>query len=45
MPIQWMKRAVGDFGLVGPGADKIDEFVAGVVGDPDAWLEFPKLFF
>ena len=26
----------GDVGLVRPGADEIDEFVAGVVGDPAA---------
>jgi len=26
----------GDIGFVAPGADEVDEFVAGVVGDPAA---------
>ena len=35
----------GDVGLVAPGADEIDELVAGVVGNPAACSEFPKTFF
>jgi hypothetical protein len=31
------EAAGGDIGLVAPGADKIDDGVAGVVGDPAAF--------
>jgi hypothetical protein len=35
----------GDFGLVAPGADEIDDGVAGIVGDPAALQFSPRLFF
>jgi hypothetical protein len=35
----------GQFGLLGPGADVIDDGVAGVVGNPGAVQGSPRLFF
>jgi hypothetical protein len=35
----------GDVGLVAPGADEIDDGVAGIVGDPAAFQGSPRLFF
>jgi hypothetical protein len=35
----------GDFGLVAPGADEIDDGVAGIVGDPATLQLSPRLFF
>src|SRR5262249_38849863 len=34
-----------DLGLVGPGADKVDDLVAGVVGDPASGQGSPSSFF
>jgi hypothetical protein len=35
----------GDFGLVAPGADEIDDGIAGIVGDPATLQLSPRLFF
>jgi hypothetical protein len=35
----------GDFGLVAPGADEIDDGVASIVGDPTTFQLSPRLFF
>jgi hypothetical protein len=35
----------GDLGLVAPGADEIDDGVAGIVGDPAAFQISPSVFF
>jgi hypothetical protein len=35
----------GDVGFVAPGADEIDDLIAGVVGDPFASQGSPRLFF
>ena len=35
----------GDVGFVAPGADEIDDGVAGIVGDPAALQFSPRLFF
>ena len=39
------EAADGDLGLVAPGADEIDDLVAGVVGDPAAGQSSPSSFF
>ena len=39
------EAADGDVRLVGPGADEIDDLVAGVVGGPSIRSGFPKFFF
>ena len=39
------EAADGDLGLVRPGADEIDDLVAGVVGDPAAVQSSPSSFF
>src|SRR5207302_1943164 len=35
----------GDVGLVRPGADEIDDLIAGIVGNPRAPQSSPRLFF
>jgi hypothetical protein len=35
----------GDFGLVAPGAEEIDDGVTGIVGDPAARQFSPRFFF
>src|SRR5437763_33692 len=37
--------AGGDVGLVRPGADEVDDLVAGVVGNPSGGQASPRLFF
>jgi hypothetical protein len=39
------KAADGDFGFVAPGADEIDDGVAGIVGGPATLQLSPRLFF
>ena len=39
------KAAGGDLGLIGPGADEINEVVAGIVGNPAALYISPRFFF
>ena len=38
------KAAASDLGLIGPGADEINEVVAGIVGDPAALYISPRFF-
>ena len=45
MPSQGRNAGTADVGLVGPGADEIDEVVAGVVGNPAAVQSSPSSFF